>query len=153
MLDCYIAHISKGRIRLKFPSQKGNVDFFNSLLEKLKQQDIALNVKENLITGSVVLEHDKTSEELISSLKNLSILKIKDISDENPQNKIINSINTNIGYINSVMRKITSGAIDLKSAVLLFLIISAIYQIARGNLSAIPWYTAIFYLNSLLSKR
>lgn len=151
MTEAYIAHISKGRIRVKFSSMKGNEEFFNLLTEKILQNEALLKIRTNPITGSILIEHEKSTEDIIVLLKNLNMFEIKE-AKEMPKKKIIYSINKNVSYINRIIRKVSSETLDLKSAVLLFLIISAIYQIAKGNLSAIPWYTALFYLNSLISK-
>lgn len=153
MIECYIVHISKGRIRIKIPSAKGNEEFFNFLLEKFKQYEMEIKIKVNVTTGSLVIEHDKTTEEILSFIKSFSIFEIKKSSDLKPRDKIIGSIKKNFDSLDGLIRKVTSEALDLNSAVLLFLITSAIYQIARGNLVSIPWYTALFYLNALISKK
>ncbi len=151
MIEGYIAHISYGRIRIKFLNSKGNTDLLNFLSDNLKNTGAFINIRTNPTTGSMILEFNNSAEEIINLLKNLNLFQIKK-SEEIPKKRIINSVNKNIGYLNRVIRKLSSEVLDLKSTILLFLIISAIYQIARGNLSAIPWYTALFYLNSLISK-
>lgn len=152
MIEGYIAHISQGRIRLKFPDQKGNEDFFILLSDRISQSEEVRNVKTNPLTGSILLEHERQPEDIINLLKNLNLFQI--IESKNvSKTKLISSVKKkNIGYLNRIIIKLSSETLDLKSTVLLFLIISAIYQIARGNLSAIPWYTALFYLSSLISK-
>lgn len=151
MIEGHIAHISQGRIRIKFHQSKGNEELFSFLSDSLKNNETFLNIKTNPTTGSLLLEHEKSTEEIINLLKNLNLFQIKE-KEETPKKKITHSINKNIGYFNRIIRKLSSGALDLKGTILLFLIISALYQIGRGNISSIPWYTALFYLNSLISK-
>lgn len=153
MIECYIVHISKGRIRIKIPSAKGNEEFFNFLLEKIKKHETEMKLKINITTGSLLIEHDKTTEEVVAFIQSLSIFNVKKGSEIKSSDKIIASIKKNFDYLDRIIRKITSENLDLNSAVLLFLITSAIYQIARGNLVSIPWYTALFYLNALISKK
>ncbi len=151
MIEGYISHISPGRLRLKFPSAKGEENFFSSFLDNIKQAEYFKNIKVNPTIGSILIEHEKTTEEVIGILKDIPFVKIRKY-EENPSKKISQSLSKSFSHLNKIIKKISSGKVDLKSTVLLFLLISALYQIARGNLSSIPWYTALFYLNSLISK-
>jgi len=151
LIEGYISHISQGRLRLKFPSAKGEENFFSSFLDNIKQAEYFKNIKVNPTTGSILIEHEKTAEEVIGILKDIPFVKIRRY-EENPSKKISQSLSKSFNHLNKIIKKISSGKVDLKSAILLFLLISAMYQIARGNLSSIPWYTALFYLHSLISK-
>jgi hypothetical protein len=46
---------------------------------------------------------------------------------------------------NENLKKLTGGEIDIPSLVFVSLLISGIWQIARGNLAMPAWYTAFYY--------
>lgn len=152
MVEGYIAHITKGRIRIRFPSQKGNNDFFLELMDKLKNENFQ-NLRVNTLTGSLIIEHDKTNEEILEFMNSQHYFKITDSVRETPESKIIKSVHKNVAYVNDLMKKVSSGALNLRSAILIFLILNATYQIARGHIATIPWYAALFYLYVLISKK
>lgn len=152
MVEGYIAHQTRGRVRIKFPSQRGREEFFSELIESLKNENFT-NVNANVTTGSLIIEHEMNDQEILEILKNSTHFKITDSAKESPSSKIIKSVKKNFSHVDHLLRKVSSGALDLKSAILIFLIISAIYQIARGNLATIPWYAALFYIHAIISKK
>lgn len=152
MVKGYIAHITQGRIRIKFPSKRGNDEFFHELVASLKNEKF-LSVKANSITASLLIEHELSNHEILEILNNSPLFTITSEAFETPESRITKSVNKHIRIANNFLRKLSSGALDLSSAVLIFLILSALYQIGRGNISAMPWYAALFYLHSLITKK
>lgn len=50
------------------------------------------------------------------------------------------------------IRDVSGGEFDLPSLVFLALTANGIYQVARGNVTAPPWYTAFWYAMGIFSK-
>lgn len=152
MVEGYIAHLTEGRVRIKFSTQRGNEEFFSELIEKLRSENFT-NLKANVYTGSLIIEHDRSHQEILEQLKSYPYFKITNSIKETPSHKIIKSVKKNFAYADNLLKKVSSESLDLKSAILIFLIISSLYQIARGNITSIPWYAALFYLHALISKK
>lgn len=150
MKEGYIANISPGRIRIKFPSEKGNYEFFNLIIDKIQNANMNIIARANVLTGSLILEHEAKLDDVMNALNNFSLFKIVEYS---PSKNFQDSISKKIGFIEKITKKITSDSLDLKSLIFIFLLLSALYQIVRGNFSSIPWYTALFYLNALINKK
>ena len=50
------------------------------------------------------------------------------------------------------LRRFSSGELDLAVMVFIALLGVGVYQIARGNFGAPPWYTAFWYALGVLTK-
>jgi hypothetical protein len=50
------------------------------------------------------------------------------------------------------LKRLTSGEVDIPSLVFLGLVVSGIYEIARGNLVMPAWYTAFYYALQVFSR-
>jgi hypothetical protein len=64
MYDAVIEHMMPGRIRLRFRSQRGDVAFFEQLVQLLSTHAIVAEVRANPLTGSVLIRHSASPEEL-----------------------------------------------------------------------------------------
>jgi hypothetical protein len=53
---------------------------------------------------------------------------------------------------NRNLKKVTGGDVDIPSLIFLSLIISGIWQIARGNLAIPAWYTAFYYALGVFTR-
>jgi hypothetical protein len=54
---------------------------------------------------------------------------------------------------NNRLMQITGGQIDLPSLAFLSLIVSGVYQVVRGNITAPAWYTAFYYALGVFSHK
>jgi hypothetical protein len=57
-----------------------------------------------------------------------------------------------VGALSDSIRQFSKGELDLPGMAFLALLGVGIYQIARGNLRAPPWYTAFWYAMGIFTK-
>jgi hypothetical protein len=56
------------------------------------------------------------------------------------------------GEIENKIEKVTGGSLDISEMAFLALLGAGIFQIGKGNLTAIPWYTAFWYALNIFLK-
>lgn len=150
MVEAFIVHNITGRLRIKVPSKKGNILFFENLMTKLQDIRAIEKIEINALTGSIILYSSSKSEDLISSLSSLNILKI--VPSNTNKIKISSSFKNAFKEIDNKVKGLTCGELNLADIVFLSLVSVAIYQIQRGNFIAPAWYTAIWYAMNILKS-
>jgi copper chaperone CopZ len=75
----YYLHSIPGRLRVKIPSVKGQVDKANAVQSLLREMNGIESISANTVTGSVVVKYDPA---LLHSEQILSILKKNSLFDE-----------------------------------------------------------------------
>lgn len=64
MQPAILEHASPGRIRLRFPHQRGNTQFFEQLAGMVGQHPSIVEARANPRTGSLLIRHTSTLDEL-----------------------------------------------------------------------------------------
>lgn len=146
----HISHQSAGRLRIKFPAQKGDEGFFTKLGKKLLSCPGVQKVEANPSTASVLLLHESDSHSIVEFAREKKIFQLSEPKKgESPfQENLISSF----AGLNERVKSAMGGQIDLWGIISLLLIGAGAYQVARGNLLAIPWYTALYYGSNILLK-
>src|SRR5262249_26120778 len=62
--DVSVEHVMQGRIRLRFRSRRGETDFFQQLVTLLSKISLVDEVDANPLTGSVLVRHSASLEQL-----------------------------------------------------------------------------------------
>jgi hypothetical protein len=75
-LRVQVAHVTKGRARIQFPEQRGDLAFFGHMVQLIEQSGLVRSVRANPVTGSIVLEFDGRPEDLLAKLKALVAVEI-----------------------------------------------------------------------------
>jgi hypothetical protein len=63
-----IAHRTVGRVRLQVLEHRGDREFFDHLSQQIANSGLVQKVRANPITGSIVLEFDDPTEDLLAKL-------------------------------------------------------------------------------------
>jgi len=146
----YISHQSPGRLRLKFPMQKGDESFFNKLGKRLLSCPGVQKVEGNPLTGSVLMLHESDSQSIVEFAREKKIFHLSEPKKtETPYHE---SFISSFSALNERVKSAMNGQIDFWGMTSFALIAAGIYQVARGNLVAIPWYTALYYGSNILMK-
>ena len=140
--DAYVSHLSSGRLRVKIPSKKGNILFFSSLKDQLSQLPGVQTIEINPVTGSILLIHSLDAESVTSFLKAQNLLKIQPGRDSFDFHQEVTRL---FSAADRQVKGFIGGGINLGALAFLGLTGAGIYQILRGNFSAIPWYSAFWY--------
>jgi hypothetical protein len=155
--EAHITHASKGRVRIKLPSRKGDHAFFAALKDKLPdllETPGIQRIDMNPATGSILVIHQldfKASDiSLVSQfLEQKGLFKLK--ANGIPGTPVSHNIAKTFKGINQQITNFTSGEIDLQSLTLLGLLGLGIFQISRGQFM-IPAISAFWYAATLLKE-
>lgn len=148
--EAFVVHKTANRIRLKIPSQKGNASFFNELQESLKDVANIEFLQTKALTGSLLIVHSSDLPSLVDAMNKKGLFRVT-LSDPR-KTKLHSKIEETFTDIDKKITKVTSGELNLAMVLFLALTGTALFQVARGNFNAIPWYTALWYAASLFKK-
>jgi len=149
-VSAFVGHETPGRLRLKIPSRKGDGAFFEQVQKRLFQCEGIEKVEVNAVTGSILCIHHTSLDAVAAYVRKK---KVFDLRRETPgPGSVRQQVSGSFADLNRQIRGAMSGQVELWNLVFLFLIGSGVYQVARGNITAIPWYTAFYYAFNILSK-
>lgn len=150
LLSAYVVHHTSGRLRFKIPSKKGDPDYFMGICKNLSEVEGVTKVVGNPETGSVVIHYNFDTEKIKElMLENGIILSSNNNQEQLKSRKILAGV---FSFFNTNIKQVSSKKLDIGLIAAAVLISAGLYQIARGNFTAIPWYTAFWYGLNLLLK-
>jgi len=156
--EAHITHASKGRLRIKVPSRKGDYAFFSTLKGKLPdllETPGIQRIEMNAATGSILVIHEldfKASDySLVSQfLEQKGFFKLG--ANNSPGVPVSQNIAKTFQGFNRQITDFTSGEIDLQSLALIGLLGLGLFQISRGQFM-IPAISAFWYAATLLKDQ
>ncbi|MGC2423010.1 MAG: HMA2 domain-containing protein [Nitrospirota bacterium] len=147
--SAHISHATKGRVRFKIPSKKGNARFFTNIKDVLEKNAKVAGVEINPVTGSVLVIHKTDTNSIIKLAESNKFFKLAQ-----RRQQIANNLVESFKSLDDKLKSATDGELDLPTTSFLTLAGVGIYEIARGNFAAPAWYTAFWYaLNIFLKAR
>ena len=146
----YISHESPGRLRIKFPVHKGDENFFTKLGKRLLSCPGVQKIEANPSTGSVLLLHESDTQAIVEFARGKKIFHLSE--PKKGESPVHQNLISSFAGLNERVKSAMSGQVDLWGITSLLLIGAGVYQVARGNLVAIPWYTALYYGSNILLK-
>ena len=139
-----------GRVRLKLPEKKGDSVYLRRIAEEYGARQGIDQVLITPETGSILFLHALDKEKIIEHLGSSGLFRLEfgaaAGSDLHHDVK---------GCFRNVSKKVedaTGGAMNISQAAFLALLGAGIVQIGRGNMTAIPWYTAFWYALNIFLK-
>ncbi|MCX8069325.1 MAG: hypothetical protein N2738_02350 [Thermodesulfovibrionales bacterium] len=150
MTEALIVHKIPSRIRIKVPSKKGDISFFENVMGKLEEISAIEKIEINAYTGSIVIYSSSKSDFIVNSIKSMGLFNL--IGSNYEKRTIHRSVKTAFKDIDKKVKGLTAGELNLADIVFLALIGVVVYQIQRGNFAAPAWYTAIWYAMNIFLK-
>lgn len=155
--EAHITHASKGRVRIKLPSRKGDHVFFADLKSKLPdllETPGIQRIEMNPATGSILVIHQldlkKSDISLVSQfLEQKGFFKLG--TNNTPGTPVSQNIARTFKGMNKKITDFTSGEVDLQSLVMMGLLGLGLYQFSRGQFM-IPAISAFWYAATLLKE-
>jgi len=138
------------RARLRIPSRKGDSIFFSGLRERLHRCDQVTGVETNHLTGSALIFYAGDFAAVAGYAEKEGIFRLE-AKKHNPNSLTHVTVDT-YKRLDSQVKRLTGGEIDVPSAAWVALAGAGIYQIARGNFAAPAWYTAFWYALNIFLK-
>lgn len=148
--DAHLSHLAPGRLRVKIPSKKGDVSYFAYLGKKLSSLDGVEKVKVNPLIGSVLFIHTVDSKMIAEYARanNFFYLNRTNLSPSNLHQRVSETFSG----LNNRIKGFSGGELDMGAMAFLILLGAGIYQIGKGNITAIPWYAAFWYALNIFLK-
>ncbi len=134
----FICHAIPGRMRLKIPSKKGDQLYFEQLVERLADLETIDGIKARALTGSLVIAY---SGDIHKTLQKKGIeegwfeLKKSTADARETMDKSLFSLpHTVFENVNSELRVMSYGLVDLPHLALFTLLLLALRQLLRGQI-------------------
>lgn len=147
----HISHQTKGRLRVKIPSKKGDKLFFSSLKDSLAKHKDVTEVRTNHVTGSALILHNSDTDTIVKFAEDGNLFSMIDAAIKSHP-RISRDLFNGFKGLDSGIRSATAGELDVPSVAFLSLIGMGIYDISRGNFAAPAWYTAFWYALNIFLK-
>jgi len=147
----HIGHQTAERIRIRIPSRKGDAAYFSEVRAVLRKNVPMAGIDVNPGTGSVLLKGSQVDAAAIASVGDATSLFALETrpSGIEPLSK---KIATPFRDLSRSVDRFSGGELDLPGMAFLALIGVGVYQLARGNIVAPPWYSAFWYALGLFTK-
>jgi hypothetical protein len=146
-----VRHNSQGRIRIKVPDKRGDIQYFTSLAENLSMQDGVDLLEVNPLTSGVLVMGEGLSEQALAEWgekAGMFALETTLLPAHSPAQAAVEPIRR----VNQKLRSFSGGDLDLATVGFLALLGTGVYQLLRGNFRSPPWYTAFWYAFGVFSK-
>ena len=148
-----IAHASTGRLRIRVPSQKGNLAALKSQGDQLAACPGILSIEVNPGTGSILLLHQTTVREIADYARSRNVLSFDaQTSVKVPSAELRRNLGDTFKSVDRQIKSLTSGDMDLSGLAVAALVVAGTVQLLSGNGGAIPWFAAYWYAYHLYSR-
>lgn len=148
--EAYVVHTARTRLRVRIPCKRGVSSYFSMLQEVFEAQSIVKSVSVNPRTGGALL----ITEADVGTIADIAVQhEVFALSSRHRRrNTLIDRISDSVKATNGRLMRFTGGELDLASAVFLFMLVSGVYQVMRGNLTAPAWYAAFYYAHHFFTR-
>jgi len=151
--DAIIAHASSGRLRIKIPSQRGNLEALKSSGDQISACPGIISIEVNPLTASMLLLHQTSVREIAEYARSKSLFALQEQKDPKaPSANVRRNIGETFKRFDEQVQSMTDGEMDLKGVVGAGLVVAGTAQIVTGSAGAIPWFAAYWYAFHLFSK-
>ena len=149
-----IVHQTKGRLRFKIDCAKRDFVFFDRIKKALIKEFEMSSIQDNPVTGSLVIKDFSTDiDAVVSFAESKGFFKIEKEENHNFKGPFIGSFTHSIvDRLNNGIKRLTKNQLDISSSVFTLLIIHALREVAKGNLTAPSWFTAIWFASNIYQR-
>lgn len=154
MPDAEVVHSSKGRLRVRVPSRKGDPLFWETIADKFSGCPGVEDVEVNPRTASILFVHETDSAAIMAFAASQGIFLAEGKKPAREYPAIYDGLTESFDKVDGTIKKFTGNELDLSSLSFMALVGAGIYKIAKGDFSAPAWYTAFWYgFNIFLKSR
>ncbi len=148
--EAHVSHRMTRRLRIRIPSKKGDISYFSNLREQVSKWPDVDGVTVNSQIGSVLIVYTGKTQNIVKLAKNNGLFQLKQVG--RGRTTLFERVAEIFGTYNSNLKQITDGEVDIPTLVFLSLLISGIWQIARGSVAMPAWYTAFYYALGVFTR-
>jgi hypothetical protein len=146
-----VTHVTPTRVRFRVVERRGDELWFARARTKLTAAGYA--VETNALTGSVLVTGSGLDVPAIAAAAEEAGLFRTAGTPANEGQRLLLDVTRPIHALDTRIRRVTGGQVDLPLAVFLYLMGAAAWQLARGNLTAPPWYSGLWYAFGVYSRK
>ncbi|MCL0062218.1 hypothetical protein M1N49_00765 [Thermodesulfovibrionales bacterium] len=152
--DAFIVHLTPRRVRVKIPSKKGDVSFWESVKKQFSDYHGITIIEVNPVTGSALFTHTEDIGMIGKYAQANNLFRFKDLKQDltNEATTLRQRISKTFEATNNHVKRLTGGNLDVPVTMFLILIGVGIYQISRGNIMIPAWHTAFWYALGMFSN-
>jgi len=148
-----IAHASAGRLRIRITSQRGNLSALKSHGDQLATCPGILSIEVNPGTGSILLLHQTTVDEIVEFARSRNLFLLEDqLRSRVPSRELRRDLGSTFKSFDRQVQNLTGGDLDLSGFAVGALIIAGSMQILSGTAGPIPWSAAYWYAYNIYTK-
>jgi hypothetical protein len=148
-----IAHASTGRLRIRVPSQKGNLPALKSQGDQLAACPGILSIEVNPETGSILLLHQTSVKAIAEYARSRNLFSLEEQKGSRvPSAALRRDLGDTFKSIDRQLQNLTGGDLDLSGFAVGALVIAGSMQILSGTAGPLPWSAAYWYAYNLYSK-
>jgi hypothetical protein len=147
----YVAHECRGRLRLRVPHRRGEVEFFRTLAARVAAAAGVVGVDANPATGTILILHVLGGDGVREKLAAAGGLAIT-AGPVLRRRAVVSDVRRFAAGLDRDLTRITAGEFDLWAASFAVLLALGLNELRRGNIAAPAWYTAFWYAFNILLK-
>ena len=132
-----IVHQTSGRLRIRIAEKKADPYYFLAIREKFSKLSGFETLVANSRTGSILFIGKHIDADAIFRFARDNHLFTLHVSSDGKLPLSVRVVRP-IGEFNRLLNRFTRGEIDLTGCIFLVLLVSGVFQILRGNMSAPP---------------
>jgi hypothetical protein len=141
--EAHVVHRLPGRVRLRVPSRRGDRDWFSSAVVELAMARGVLTAKADPRLASLLIHHDGPLQAIAAAAERGGLFRLMDLAPR-PES-LLGEMQGEAAAWNAGLRR-AAGDADLASLAFLGLCLSALWQLARGQIlppaATLAWYAA-----------
>lgn len=130
--DGYLVHVCPGRFRVKLPARRGDPDFFVRASSGLQAHPMVRSCSANPRTASILVLHEGTAGRLLNYAAQRGLFQVQHL--QGGPSRIAADVRGNVARVDEVIRQVSAGNLNLRSAGAALLLVMATVQVGRGEI-------------------
>ena len=133
----YVVHRMAGRLRIRVPSKKGDPVYFGAVKDALSSLEGVEGVVVSPSTGSILVHGRVFEEDVVERARSMGLFVLKE--EPAPEATTFHdAVTGGFRTLDEHVKGLTGASFDLPALAFLGLVGAGIYQLARGNFTALP---------------
>jgi len=148
--SAHLHHRVPGRMRLRIPQRRGDLEYFTTLARELAQVAGVTRVECNPRTASVLVLHaSDAADAILAQARARNLFEVADARAESAT--LAQHAGAGLRTLDGKLRSVTRGDIDMNSLILGGFVTMGVVQLYRGHIVG-PAVTLFWYAYQIMSK-
>jgi hypothetical protein len=145
-------HRLRRRVRIRLERGRRTTGDYERIATTLEQRLPDVRVRCSPVIGSIVVSGPPAAIEAVGAVAEQAGLFRLQAQAPSLALPLAVQMTQPIGKLSAYLERATRGNVDLPGMVFLSALLLGLYELARGNFRAPPWYTAFWYAFGVYSK-